>query len=150
VAVGALYAELRAELHACCTGVSEERAGQRPTVDAWSVKETLAHLIACERDLQTWLAGSILDIERAEDLEGRPNVAARLSALTATYGSLPALLDALWRSMDETVALLAALPDAFVARAYQYRRAASFWARTNIPAHTREHIEAICAALATL
>jgi uncharacterized protein YndB with AHSA1/START domain len=141
--VRVMNAELCDELAAALAGLSEEAAGRRPASGAWSAKELTAHLILCERDLQSWIAGVILDVETADDLQSRPNVPGRLEALIAIYPTIPALLDAFCRSTEETAAFVAAFPDAFVARKHNYRRTAFSWMPTNMAAHCREHIEEI-------
>jgi hypothetical protein len=146
-AARAAYAELDGELAACLDGVSDEAAGHRPATGEWSAKESVAHLIACERDFQSWVAAMLLDLEVEDSLENRPNVIPRLAALVAERGDVPALLAELRRSVAETLALLAALPDEFVGRKHQYRRV-SYWATDALPEHAREHIAQMREALA--
>jgi hypothetical protein len=69
----------------------------------------------------------------------------RLAALVSVYGTIPALLDEFRRSTDETVALLAALPDGFVGREHLYRRASDA-PMANVQ-HGRAHLEQIRAAI---
>jgi hypothetical protein len=142
----AAYAQLRDELVACFAGVSEEAASYRPAPGEWSAKELVAHVIACERDLQSWIAAWLLDIETADNLEARPNVLPRLAALVSVYGSIPALLEEFRRSTDETVALLAALPDEFVGCKQLYGRASD--ASMGNVEHGRAHLAQISAAIA--
>jgi hypothetical protein len=75
----AAYAQLLDELTECFAGVSDEAAAERPAPGAWSAKELVAHCIACERDLQSWIAAWVLDIATPDNLEARPNVLPRLA-----------------------------------------------------------------------
>jgi hypothetical protein len=145
-AVRAAYVQLNDELAACFAGVSEAAADYRPAPGAWSAKELVAHCILCERDLQSWIAAWLLDIETANNLEGRPNVQPRLAALVAVYGSIPALLQQFRHSAEETIALLAGLPAEFVGRKHLYQRASD--APMGNVEHVREHFEQIRAAIA--
>jgi uncharacterized protein YndB with AHSA1/START domain len=141
------YADVDAELARMLEGVSEVEAEHRPEPDAWNVKETLAHLIACERDFQSWTADMLNDNVVNDYLEFRPNVAERLRALVARFGVLPALMEELKQSQAETIALLAALPSGFVARKHLYRRVAT-WMIETVPLHYRgEHLGLMQAAI---
>jgi hypothetical protein len=140
------YAQLRDALAACFLDISEEAAAFRPAPGAWSAKELVAHLITCERDLQSWIAAWLLDIDTADNLEGRPNVLPRLAALVSVHSTIPALLEEFRRSSDETIALLAALPDEFVRRKHLYRRAAG--APLGNIEHGHAHVEQIRTAIA--
>lgn len=133
------YLELDAELKQSLAGLLEDAAGERPTADGWSVKETLAHLIAVERDTQAWIAELLLDAEPLDPFPG--NARQRLEATVSVYPALPDLLAELHRAEDETVALLAALPPEFVARKGSYVRLGNFL--LEMPEHTRLHIQAL-------
>jgi hypothetical protein len=110
-----LYRELDAELDGLVEGVSEEVASFRPAPEAWSAKETLAHLIAGERWLHGWVIDMIGGNEPWYDDWGG-NVPARHAAVLAVYPTVVALLDELKRSEVETEALLAALPPELAAQ----------------------------------
>ncbi|MEK7278838.1 MAG: SRPBCC domain-containing protein, partial [Chloroflexota bacterium] len=115
-----IYAELDAEWAKLLADVSEPQADFKPAANEWSIKETVAHFVACERDLQSWIAelinGGNLHGEAQDSLEFRPNVDARLRVIVERYGTLPALMDELKRAEAETVSLLEKLPPEFVAR----------------------------------
>ena len=141
------YAAVNDELGKLFEGVSEAEAEHRPATDAWNVKETVAHLILCERDLQSWVADMLNDTPVNDWLEMRPNVNERLCALVGRFKTLPALTEELKHSQAETYALLAALPEKFVARKHLYRRVAT-WMMDTVPLHYRgEHLGAIRAAI---
>jgi hypothetical protein len=138
-AVRQQYVELDAELAQCLAGRLEDAAAERPTTDGWSVKETIAHLIAVERDTQAWIAELLLDAEPLDPFPG--NARERLEATVSVYATLPDLLAELRRAEDETVALLAALPPEFAARKGSYLRLGNFLLET--PEHTRLHIQGL-------
>jgi len=133
------------ELAKHLAGRSEAELEKRPAQDAWNAKENLAHLIQCERDQQTWIADMLLDHEIPDSLEYSPNVLPRLQALVAVYSSLPQLMTELKRCQKETIALLASLPDKFVARKHVYNRIARWYLEE--PEHLREHLTQIDAVL---
>ena len=131
------YADINLDLARLFQGMSEPEAEHHPTLDAWSIKELVAHFIACERDFQSWVADMLNDNVAGDSLEFRPNVTERLRVMVERFGTLPALMEELNRSQAETAALLAVLPDAFVARKHLYRRVAG-WMILYVPVHYRE------------
>jgi uncharacterized protein YndB with AHSA1/START domain len=142
-----LYASFLADLSRRLEGVSEAEAEVRPAPGEWSIKELVAHFIACERDLQSWLADMLRDNTVGDSLEFRPNVDPRLAAIVARFGSLPALMHELRCSADETVALLEMLPPEFISRRHMYQRVAR-WILTIVPIRLRdEHGEQLAATL---
>jgi hypothetical protein len=142
------YAEVLADMRQRLAGVSEAEAEQRPAPGEWTLKELVAHFIACERDLQAWIADMLNDNTVGDSLEFRPNVTPRLAGIVQRYPTLPALLDEVQAACDETVALLEALPEEFVRRRHMYQRAAS-WIMFVVPGHLRdEHGSQLEATLA--
>ena len=131
------YAEINGEVDKLVGGLSEAEAGYHPAPDAWSIKELAAHFIACERDFQSWVADMLNDNVAGDSLEFRPNVTERLRVMVERFGTLDALTQELKHSQAETAALLAALPDTFVARKHLYRRVAE-WMLQYVPVHYRE------------
>ncbi|HET7087220.1 MAG TPA: SRPBCC domain-containing protein [Anaerolineae bacterium] len=141
------YSEIDAGFAKLVEGVSEDQAGNRPSPDAWSVKDAIAHFILTERDLQSWFAQMVNDREIGESLEFRPNVEARVRAVREVHPALGALLDELKRSERETVAMLSALPAEFVARKHLYRRVTG-WMLEVLPGHFyEEHLGLMQAAI---
>ena len=141
------YAEIDAGFAKLVESVSEDEAGQRPSPDAWGVKDAIAHFILTERDTQSWFAQMINDRDIGESLEFRPNVEARVRALREVHTTVVALLDELRRSQQETLALLGALPEALVARKHLYRRMTG-WMLEVIPGHFyEEHLGLMQAAI---
>jgi len=142
-----LYADRQAELAKRLEGVIEAEAERKPAPNEWNLKELVAHFIACERDLQSWVAQMLNDREVGDSLEFRPNVTIRLGGIVARYPTLPALLEELKRADDESVALLAGLPPEFVARKHLYWRVA-LWITQVTPSHLPdEHGEQLRATL---
>lgn len=146
------YQRLNASLAGYFEGVTEAQADFQPAPNEWSLKQLLAHFVACERDLQSWLAelinGGNNAGEAQDSLEFRPNVTVRLDAIAARYRTVAALMDELKNSQAETLATLAALPPEFVARRHLYRRAAQWVMETTFEQHMTEHDEQFRTTLA--
>ena len=144
-ALSALYAELDAQLDEAVAGVTEAEADYRPTDDSWNAKELLAHLITTERGVQMGAATQITD----GNLDGFPNnPAAWVRSITAVYPTLPEIV-ALWKRTEaESVALVANLPEAVVARKATYHHIGNQFLY-GLPGHTRAHIAEIQALLET-
>ncbi len=120
------------------TNLTDAQASRRPAENEWSVKELVAHFILCERDYQSWAADMLLDHPVNDDIEMRPNVNERITALVARFGGLDALIVELEAAYAETVALLSGLPAPFVQwRKHLYRRLAD-WALNVVPGHFNE------------
>ncbi len=115
-------------------GLSEEHASQSPALGEWSVKAIIAHLIQVERDFQFWLVKTLSSM----DFSFTENQDARIQATLAVYPTLPQLMQAFQLACEETLQILAALPDDFV------HRKPSFWSVAfNMPlfaTHTQTHL----------
>jgi uncharacterized damage-inducible protein DinB len=125
-------------------GVSDERASRRPAPGEWSIKHNLAHLIASERYQHGWITCVIAGQEPwQEDWEGNAQI--RLAAVINAYPTVQALLQEFKRNAAETAALLAGLPEDFVAKRrgsyYRIARTMAEWVD-----HMNEHIAQIRAA----
>jgi uncharacterized protein YndB with AHSA1/START domain len=144
-ALAALYADLDAQLDAVLEGASEAEANYRPDEDSWNTKELLAHLITTERGVQMGAATQITD----GVLDGFPNnPVAWERSVTAVYPTLAEIV-ALWKRTEvESVALLANLPEATVARKATYHSIGTGFLN-GLPGHTRSHIAEIRALLQT-
>lgn len=144
--VRANNAEMLESMRAKLSGLSEEAAARRPSgPDDWNALELAAHFILMERDYQSWVADMLNDQPVEDDLAMRPNVTPRLKALVERMpriepaGGQPGLLGELALAMEETAAMLAALPAALVERKHLYQRVAG-WALVLAPSHyTGEH-----------
>jgi hypothetical protein len=115
-----LYAYTDPELEKALDGVSEARASHRPAQGEWNAKEVIAHLIARERDVQSWIASLAIDHEEKAFTN---NVDVRVKAMVEVFKTVPALMEELKRAQAETVAMIAALPPEFVAHKGSYVRA---------------------------
>lgn len=138
------YTDVNRDLTQAFKGVSEEKAARAPAPGEWSARHILAHLIAGERHINYWITTVIAGQEPWQD-ESEGNLRIRLDAVINGFPTIQALLTELKRNEAETVAMLNALPDAFVARKGAYDRVA----RTMLtwPDHTREHLEQIRSAV---
>ncbi|HEY43044.1 MAG TPA: PDZ domain-containing protein [Anaerolineae bacterium] len=103
--VRAIDAEVMTELRALFVGVSEAEAEYCPSTEAWSAKETLAHLIVGEIGGQDYIS-SLINDNGYEFPENWSNVRARLQALVAVTPTIPELLDRLEKGKEETAILL--------------------------------------------
>jgi uncharacterized protein YndB with AHSA1/START domain len=146
--VRGLFAESLAQLRQHLAGLSDAEAAAQPSEGAWSVKEMVAHLVLTDRDYQNWVAGMLNDVVVEDWLQMRPNVTPRIQALTTRMPALERLLDELALTLEETAAMIAALPENFVnQRKHLYRRAAE-WATQVTPTHySQEHKEQFQAAI---
>ncbi|MCC6189993.1 MAG: SRPBCC domain-containing protein [Anaerolineales bacterium] len=142
-----IYASDDAALSQAIAGISDAEAGFKPSPEEWGAKEVMAHLITGERDTHAY-------IEELVGGELRPfdnfvgNSQFRMRATAQAYPNLAAMLEALRQAQAETLNMLAALPDDFVAG----RR--SWWPMvygflqnaTHTPAHVRQIEAAVNAA----
>ncbi len=141
------YAEVNALLAKLLESVSEAEAEYRPAPEEWNAKEIIAHFIACDRDLQSWIADMVHDNLVGDSLEYRPNVTPRLRTIVARFATLPALQKELECAENETLEFVAALPPEFVARKHLYLRVAS-WLTQVVPTHlSEEHGEQLRATI---
>ena len=138
------YAAINDELTQLLAEIDDTRATRAPAPHEWHIKQILAHLIAGERDAHSYLSTLIGSQERwQDDWEG--NLPARLDAVIKVYPTAQQLLQAFIANEAETVAILAALPDAFVAHKRSYRRVAEWM--LNWFVHTQEHVAQMRATL---
>jgi uncharacterized protein YndB with AHSA1/START domain len=134
-----------ARLDAVLEGASDEQAARRPAEGEWSPMEVLCHLVLSERfihDHVTQLVGGFEDW--TDDWPGNLDISH--AGLLAVHTSLWGLLEELRRSRAETWAILAALPDGFVARKGSYWRLAYGLVEGRI--HDDGHLAQIQEALA--
>lgn len=136
------YPKVLAEMRKLTEGLTDEQAAKKPAPEEWSVRDLVAHFVLCERDYQNWVAGMINDVVVEDWLENRPNINARITALTARIPNLAGLFEELALAYEETAATIDAFPDSFIQRRkHLYRRAAQ-WAIEWIPVHYfDEHLE---------
>jgi len=138
-----------ASLERVLEGASDEQASRRPAPGEWNALETLAHLVAHERELQIWIADLLCDDERWSDrYENTEVVPARLAAIVRAHPRLADMVAALRRSQGETADMLAALPAEFVAhRGTYWRLGRSLLESVQPPNHIQEHTAQLQAAI---
>lgn len=110
-----IHDQVNGELDKVLEGVSEAEASVRPAADEWSVKEVLCHLIIGERGTQSFIAEQLDGHARQYDSFGG-NIDAPHTALLAVHSTAKELQAEFKRARRETVALLAAIPAAFLER----------------------------------
>ena len=138
------YTEVNRDLTQAFKGISDERAARRPAPGEWSALHVLAHLIKGERYMHHWMTTLIAAQEPWQD-EDEGNLQIRIDSIINGFPTIQALLTELKRNEAETVALLNALPDSFVARKGSFHRLSRemlAW-----PDHTREHLDQIKTAV---
>lgn len=98
-------------------GSTPGAARARPAPGEWSALETVAHMIASERELHIAIVDAINDDElRGDRTTNATNVDAQIGALAATYDTPAAMLAALRAAFDESVDLLERLPPSLLDR----------------------------------
>ena len=143
-AVESIYTRCVALLDETFTGVSDAEADFHPAEGEWNAKEVLAHLIHSERANQFDIVDRVIGFERwADDWTG--NLHIQVQATVAAYPTLVELLDELKHAYQETVALLARLPQGFVERRGSYWQVAFNYIQERT--HLDEHLEQIKAAI---
>ncbi len=145
-AVHKMHAEFDAQLAAVFEGVSEEEASHEPGPGEWSAKDVVCHLLAGERDTHTWIIDLLGGEERWSD-GWAGNIRTRHVGILAAFPTVPALLEELKRNEMETAAMLAALPEEFVARKGSFWRLA--YGILDSPSHNTGHLDQIRAAIAS-
>lgn len=141
-----IYQEFDEEMAKAFDGVSEEEASSAPAPDEWSAKDVVCHLIAGERDTQSWIS-SVMGGQELWSEKWGGNVPQRHAAIIAASPTSTALLEMLRRNEAESLALVAAMPDAFVARRGSFWRLA--YAMLQTPEHNAEHLQQIREAIAS-
>ncbi len=143
-AARAIYNAQNAELDATLAGVSEAEANYRSAPGEWTVKEVLAHLLHGERGSQQHIGELTTGVDAwYENFNG--NSQAWVQATANAFDSLAAMTQEFKRAQNETVGLLAALPDAFVARKGAYWQVA--YGALQGGFHSREHCAQITASV---
>jgi hypothetical protein len=104
----------------------------------------VAHLIHGERFNQIFLTGLIDGYEPVTDGFGS-NVTAEVQATVKANPSIALMLDALRRSVEETLAFVSFIPDEFLANKASYYRFGSGLIQPNI--HLSAHVQQIKDAL---
>lgn len=129
------YSATDQELFPYLYRLTDDEASHKPSPEEWSIKEILAHLIHCERDLQA----IIHKATTSESADFSDNTSARIQSTLQAYPTLGELISEFKHAEAETLAFLANLPSEFTTRK------SSLWTLTNqvinFNDHTREHLE---------
>lgn len=139
------YAAVEENMDSFLSEISEEEASFRPGEAEWSVKDALAHLIHDQRGFQQRVGNLVGGHEPLWDDWGG-NMQCRNDALLAVYPTVAALNEELKRGHEETIALLANLPDAFLKRRNSFWRIAYGFADDSV-SHEEMHMEQMQAAV---
>jgi len=132
-----LYDQLNADLDSVLAELSEDQIDLRITPSSWSIRETLGHLIASEREMHGWISRLIEGQEA--DYTLRSNQPVRVRATISAFPNLASLVAELKRNQAETVAMVADLPVEFTRRRRNYWRLAIELLQTP-PLHYQEHL----------
>ena len=118
--------------------LSEDGAMVPEVGGEWNARQNLAHLIAAERDLHTWISSMAEGQEVADIFHGSTT---RLEAISAAFPVYSELLAEYRRSQIVTIMLVQRLPSVLE------KRKGSFWRLAyqllTLVEHTRDHIEQI-------
>jgi uncharacterized protein YndB with AHSA1/START domain len=139
------YTPALAELEKCFEGYNDGQAMKRPAPGEWSALEVVAHLIQEERFNVLRLGGLVNGFELTSDGYGG-NVNAAMEATVRANPSIPLMLDALRRSVEEILAYTELLPEEFAANKGSYYRFGSALLQPDL--HLAAHIQQIKDALA--
>ncbi len=132
-----MYDELNIDLDAILGEICEDQMDMRITPSSWSIRETLGHLIAVEREMHGWISRLIEGQEA--DYTLRSNQPVRVRATISAFPNLVSLAAELKRNQSETVAMVADLPAEFTRRRRNYWRLAIELLQTP-PLHYQEHL----------
>ena len=144
-ALSATEADYLDRLAAAFEGVEDARARRRPAAGEWSADEVLCHLIVEARATQHFITQLVGGQEPWTD-EWTGNLDVAHAGLLAVFPNSGGLLKELRRNRAETWAILAALPDEFVARKGSYWRMAYGLSEGRL--HDEEHLLQVQTALA--
>lgn len=144
-AVSAAGEDFLGRLAAAFEGIDDERAARRPGEGQWSAREVLCHLISAERGTHDYIIQLAGGAEHWID-EWPGNLDVAHAGLLAVFPTPGGLLKELRRNRAETWAMLAALPDEFVAAKGSYWRLAYGLMEGRL--HDDGHLAQIQAALA--
>ncbi len=139
-----LYEAGLTEVEQCFENVTDDQAMAKPDPKEWSALEVVAHLIQGERFNQAFLTSLIDGYEITADGFGG-NIDAQVAATVKANPSVALMLSALRRTVEETLAYVALIPDEFVANKGSYYRFGFGLLQPNF--HLTGHTEQIKAAL---
>lgn len=135
------YQDNQQTLNQILVQIKESEAVFRVDPQSWNVKEVLAHLIAEERDVQTWMSGVLEGRSEVYEITTRANHPERLSALINAGPRCRSLLSALRRAQKETLGLLEFVLPRLVERKGTYVRLSNYM--HILARHGSEHVQQI-------
>lgn len=124
--------------------VTDEEASVKPAPGEWSINEIIAHLIHGEEDTHIFIQDLISGQEAWYDGYGG-NIQARIDATLAVNPTKQELFNRLNSSTEETLVMLASLPDDFLMRKGSYWRLG--YNILQAPYHFTNHKDQMLAAL---
>jgi uncharacterized protein YndB with AHSA1/START domain len=139
------YAGEFAELREFLSEVSDEEAGVAPALGQWCIKDVLSHLIHSEQGQRNYMLDVLGGHEPLFD-DYRGNMYVQIAGTRTVYPTMRDLLDLLAREQQETVAMIANLPEESLANRAGYWRIA--YNLLESPYHHRIHMEQMQEALA--
>jgi uncharacterized protein YndB with AHSA1/START domain len=139
-----LYESGLTEVEGCFDNVTDEKAMAKPDPKEWNALEVVAHLIHGERFNQAFLTSLIDGYEITTDGFGG-NIDAQVAATVKANPSVVLILSLLRRTVEETLAYVAMIPDDFVANKGSYYRFGFGLLQPNF--HLTGHTQQIKAAL---
>lgn len=137
--VDGLYKPLVSRLENMLKGITDEKASFNPAPEEWNINQILAHLIVCEKDTHTFISAALDD--NTGNFDFHANKTDRLNAIAVVCPTPNALIKDLKRNIAETVAILANLPECFVAHKRTYSQLGEFLSTT--PYHYQDHTNQI-------
>jgi uncharacterized protein YndB with AHSA1/START domain len=140
-----IYDSVLPEVEKCFDGISDAQAKIPAAAGEWSAMEILAHLLHTERADQLVIVEIYDGFLRQADGFG-PNNDAYIRATAAAYPSLSMILEALRRMTDETVNLIANLPESFAKDKGSFYQIGNLMLQRDL--HYYGHLDQIKAALA--
>ncbi|MBN2393772.1 MAG: SRPBCC domain-containing protein [Anaerolineae bacterium] len=138
-----IYAQQTVALAELLAGMPESRLTWTPDAIKWSVKHVIAHLLTTERSIHEWLARLQFGLD-TNFWASHDEMWVR--AIADSYSTTAALLEALQQAQTETLNIVAALPETFVAHKGTYTQVGAILTQ-GLPYHTGIHFDQIRRAL---
>ncbi|MFQ5614944.1 MAG: NAD(P)H-binding protein [Anaerolineales bacterium] len=141
-----IHTRIDAELAEIFDGLTEEEAVARPAEGEWNAKETIAHLILTERAAQYWAINAAHGRTFPNWTTDDHNL---IESVVAVYPTVSHLLAEMRRTEEQTVALLARLPEETLNFKGTFHNIATTFGVNGLPLHTRMHFSQISDAVAS-
>ncbi len=135
-----IFDRLDAELAEILDDTTDAEADYRPAEKEWNVKEILAHTIITERGNQAWISAA-LDGHYLK--EWSSNEDSLVKSVVDVHPTLPALTSELYRTENQTVAMVRRFPPEIVTHKGLYTNIVTMLGEHGLAVHTRMHYETI-------